>query len=100
MWRVYPFQPGEVCSQKTTLSFVDSIWEIFGPLLQGVPSVMLSDTVLKDIPLFIEALAARRVTRLVLVPSLLRAMLDGNEDLAARLPDLHHWTTSGEALSG
>src|SRR5205823_7205482 len=41
MWRSFPFQPGEVTCQKTALSFVDSIWEVFGPLLQGVPSVLV-----------------------------------------------------------
>ena len=41
MWRVYPFKDGEVCCQKTYLSFVDSVWEIFGPLLKGVPTVII-----------------------------------------------------------
>ena len=41
MWRAYPFREGEVCCQKTYLSFVDSVWEIFGPLLQGVPMVIV-----------------------------------------------------------
>ena len=36
MWRQYPFGSGEHCCQKTVLSFVDSVWEIFGPLLSGV----------------------------------------------------------------
>src|SRR3569832_958381 len=40
MYRRYPFAPDEVCCQKTSLSFVDSIWEIFGPLLRGVPIVI------------------------------------------------------------
>jgi amino acid adenylation domain-containing protein len=99
MWRRYPFSPGEVCCQKTTLSFVDSVWEIFGPLLRGVPSVLLPNAVVQDVPRFVRALADGRVTRLVLVPSLLRAMLDAFPDLAARLPDLACWTSSGEALS-
>ncbi len=38
MWQRYPFRSGEVCCSRTSLSFVDSVWEIFGPLLQGVPS--------------------------------------------------------------
>jgi len=40
------FRPGEVCCQKTNLGFVDSVWEIFGPLLAGVPSVILSQEAL------------------------------------------------------
>ena len=98
MWRAHPFQPGEVACLKTTLSFVDSIWEIFGPLLAGVPSVILADETVKDVPRFVDALARGRVTRLVLVPSLLRAMLDLTPDLDARLPALQRWTSSGEAL--
>ena len=31
MWNTYPFGSDETCCQKTALSFVDSIWEIFGP---------------------------------------------------------------------
>src|SRR5438034_2309036 len=48
MWHHYPFGPNEVCCQKTALSFVDSIWEIFGPLLQGVRLVIIPDEVVKD----------------------------------------------------
>ncbi|MEO7327241.1 MAG: amino acid adenylation domain-containing protein, partial [Minicystis sp.] len=99
MWKTYPFLPGEVCCQKTTLSFGDSIWEIFGPLLQGVPAVLIPDAVVKDLGRFVRALAEHRITRLVLVPSLLRALLETHADLATRLPELHTWTTSGEALS-
>jgi len=98
MWRTYPFQAGEVCCQKTALSFVDSIWEIFGPLLQGVPLVILDDDAVKDPARFIDALSAARVTRLVLVPSLLRVMLESNDDLAERLPHLRICVCSGEGL--
>ena len=75
MWRVYPFQPGEVCCQKTYLSFVDSVWEIYGPLLQGVPIVIIPDPILKDDRLLIQTLADYQVTRIVLAPSLLRVLL-------------------------
>lgn len=98
MWQSYPFQPGEVCCQKTSLSFVDSVWEIVGPLLQGVPLVVIPDRVLKDLPQFVNTLAAQAVTRLVLVPSLLRALLESFPDLAQRLPQLSLWISSGEAL--
>jgi acyl carrier protein len=39
------------------------------------------------------------VTRLVLVPTLLSALLDHAPDLGTGLPRLRHWTTSGEYLS-
>lgn len=98
MWATYPFAAGEVCCQKTSLSFVDSIWEIFGPLLQGVPLVMIPDDVVKDPPRFLAALAANKVTRLVLVPSLLRVMLETGPDLTHMLGNLRYCVCSGETL--
>ncbi|MBD2775781.1 non-ribosomal peptide synthetase [Iningainema tapete] len=98
MWQKYPFTQGEVCCQKTSLNFVDSVWEIFGPLLQGIPTVIVPDRVVLDPQQFVATLAQHNVTRLVLVPSLLRMLLD-TEDLQLRLPKLKLWVTSGEALS-
>ncbi|ESQ11495.1 MAG: non-ribosomal peptide synthase [Thiohalocapsa sp. PB-PSB1] len=102
MWRTQPFDADDVCVHKTALSFVDSVWEIFGPLLRGVPSVILPEWLVQDIPRLIETLARYRVTRIVLVPSLLRALLDAELDagrgLGDRLALLRHWVCSGETL--
>lgn len=98
MWETYPFAAGEVCCQKTSLSFVDSIWEIFGPLLQGVPLVIIPDEVVKDPPRFLAALSANKVTRLVLVPSLLRVMLETGPELRHMLGNLRYCVCSGETL--
>lgn len=99
MWHKYPFAAGEVAAQKTTLNFVDSVWEIFGPLLKGVPLVLVPDNYVADPGRLIPFLAAKKVTRLVLVPSLLQAILNRFASLVDQLPDLLLWTTSGEALS-
>ena len=97
MWETYPFAENEICCQKTFLGFVDSIWEIFGPLLRGVPSVILSDEAILDPTQLVSLLSSHAVTRIVLVPSLLRIILDV-EDLQSRLPKLKLWTCSGELL--
>ncbi|HEX6350007.1 MAG TPA: amino acid adenylation domain-containing protein, partial [Candidatus Dormibacteraeota bacterium] len=98
MWRSFPFQAGEVTCQKTALSFVDSVWEIFGPLLRGVPALVVPDAVARDPDALLQALAAARVSRLVAVPSLLRMLLDVQPQLGAALPDLRLLVSSGEAL--
>lgn len=98
MWKTYPFAADEICCQKTSLSFGDSIWEIFGPLLQGVPLVIIPINVVKDPGQLIESLSTNCVTRLVLVPSLLRVILEQETDLASKVPRLKYWTSSGEAL--
>src|SRR5262249_25489173 len=76
MWQTYPFAENEICCQKTFLGFVDSIWEIFGPLLRGIPSVILSDEAILDPTQLVSLLSSHAVTRIVLVPSLLRIILD------------------------
>jgi amino acid adenylation domain-containing protein len=98
MWRTYPFQAGEVCCHKTNLGFVDSVWEIFGPLLAGIPSVIIPQEVVRDPEELLRTLALHRVTRIVLVPSLLRTLLDQAPDLRQRVPKLKMWSCSGEVL--
>ena len=99
MWSTYPFEANEISCIKTSLSFVDSVWEVFGPLLNGTPSTIIPDQVAKDPQLLIQTLADNHVTRIVLVPSLLKAILDVDPNLQSHLPDLKLWTSSGEPLS-
>lgn len=99
MWQVYPSTPGEVCCQKTSFNFVDSVWEIFGPLLKCVPTVILSDSVVQDSALSIHALCHHKLSRIVLVPSLMRVLLETQNDLSSKLPRLRYWISSGELLS-
>jgi amino acid adenylation domain-containing protein len=98
MWQVYPFQENERSCIKTSLSFVDSVWEIFGPLVKGVPSVLISDETLRDPQLLVRVLAESDVTRIVVVPSLLKTLLEMFPDLQERLPQLRFWCSSGERL--
>ena len=98
MWRAFPLAAHDVCCQKTSISFGDSIQELLGPLLWGTPLVLIPDTVLRDLLRFVQTLAERHVTRLTLVPSLLRVLLDTFTDLKDRLPSLRLWFAGGEAL--
>ncbi len=97
-WNPYLFTEEEICCQKTSLNFVDSVWELFAPLLHGLRTVIIPDKAVKDIPRFVQTLSEQNVTRLVLVPSLLRALLDSFPDLDSRLPKLKYWICSGETL--
>lgn len=98
-WRVEPFASDEVVGHKTALAFCDSVAEIFGPLLQGVPVAIVGDDAARDPRALVGVLTRERVTRVTLVPSLLRAVLDAHDDLGRRLPCLRLWTVSGESLS-
>ncbi|MEG4207119.1 amino acid adenylation domain-containing protein [Microcoleus sp. Pol7_A1] len=98
-WNPYPFEQGEICCQKTSLNFIDSVWEIFAPLLHGLKTVIISDEIVKDPYRLVQTLSQQQVTRLVLVPSLLRVLLETFPDLQSRLPKLKYWVSSGETLS-
>jgi amino acid adenylation domain-containing protein len=98
MWDEFPCDSADVACQRTSLSFVDSIWEMFGPLLAGVPLVVVPDDVARDTRALVDLLARHRVTRLLTVPSLLLTLLDTGIELRAALPQLQLWFTSGERL--
>jgi amino acid adenylation domain-containing protein len=99
MWQKFPFEPNEKCCVNTSLSFVDSIWELFGPMLKGVSTTLIPNAVVRDTPRFVQRLAQQRITRLVLVPSLLQSFLDTVSGIHSLLPDLKIWSSSGESLS-
>jgi amino acid adenylation domain-containing protein len=99
MWETFPFAPDDICCQKTSMSFGDSIQELLGPLLRGIRMVIVPDAITKNLPRFVQTLGIQGVTRLIVVPSLLRTLLDSYGDLAERLPSLKLWFAGGEALS-
>jgi amino acid adenylation domain-containing protein len=99
MWQTYPCTSQEVYCQKASMSYMDSIQELLEPLLQGVRTVLIPDKALRDLTEFVRTLAIHCVTRILLVPSLLRVLLDTYVDLQSRLPSLKLWFTGGEFLS-
>lgn len=98
MWQAYPFGANEMACQRTAINFVDSLWELLGATLRGVPTTIVSERVATDASALIRLLASRGVTRLWLVPSLLKAMLEAQPDLGRHLPRLLFWVCTGEPL--
>ncbi|HWX40369.1 MAG TPA: amino acid adenylation domain-containing protein [Blastocatellia bacterium] len=98
MWSRFPFDSTDVCCQKTSIGFVDSIWETLGPLLSGVTTVIIPEATVKDPASLIAALGREHVTRIVLVPSLLRAILELDPQPAGELRSLRYCFSSGEEL--
>jgi aromatic-L-amino-acid decarboxylase len=97
MWREFPFATDEVYLHRTTLTFVDAVWEIFGPLLQGVPLVLLAPESTGDPDAIAAAVRLHRVTRVTAVPSILDALVRrtrGNDALSS----VRMWISSGERL--
>lgn len=100
MWKNYPFEADEKVALKTSIGFVDHIWELFGALTRGVRSVLFTREDLLDLDILPGKLSAEKITRWVVVPSLLRALLDRLQGECRSLEHLKYWTCSGEALDG
>lgn len=98
MWERYPYAEDEVLIHKTTSNFVDSVAEVWGPVLKGKPLEILNQDSPFDLYDFIELLEEKSITRLVAVPSLVRHILEFYPDLAEKLPSLKQVIVSGEEL--
>lgn len=97
-WRTYPYDEQEVCCQKTSLGFVDSLFEITGPLLRGIPLVIVNQMTMRDPLSFIRRLNLQNVSRLTVVPSFLRMLLEAMKGVGRKASSLNRITCSGEAL--
>jgi putative pyridoxal-dependent aspartate 1-decarboxylase len=98
MRRSFPVAAGEVFCQKTPLNFVDHVAEVFQPLTQGTPLVLIDKEQVRDVGLLIGVLQSHRISRITLVPSLLSELVE-HEDASA-LSQLRYVISSGEPLSG
>ncbi|CAH2097147.1 unnamed protein product [Euphydryas editha] len=101
-FRNFPYADTEtVCVWKTALTFVDSVCEIWGPLLHGRSLLILSRETIKDPQKLVQVFAEYQVQRLVLVPTLLRSILMYLSLNSSERPLQHLklWVCSGETLS-
>jgi len=87
----------DICSQKTSISFVDSVFEIFGALCRGSPIVIISASSVINHGKMTALIAEHGITQLTTVPSLARSILDTPESVR-RLSGLRNWTLSGEEV--
>jgi len=97
MWREFPFASDEVYLHRTALTFVDAVWEILGPLLKGVPLVVLPPECAGDPDAIGETIRQHRVTRVTAVPSILDALVRRTRGRDA-LSSVRVWISSGERL--
>ncbi|WP_175597348.1 non-ribosomal peptide synthetase [Peristeroidobacter soli] len=91
------FRDDDICIHKTSIGFVDAIFEIFGPLSHGRPLVIAPAGAARDIPSVARLIERERVTRLITVPSLARSLVDCAQS-EVFLRGVRSWTFSGEEL--
>ena len=97
MQEAFPCRPGERHVQKTSSSFLDSLTETLAALLHGACLVVAPGAVARSPEALAGFLAAQRIERMVLVPSLLDALLQ--LPVADWCGHLRLLVSSGEALA-
>ena len=97
-WRdeYFPVTEADRGLQKASLSFDDSVWEIFEPLLAGAQLVLAPPGAQADGARLVRLIAEHRITTACFVPSLLQVFLD--EPKLEDCVSLRRVTTGGEAL--
>jgi amino acid adenylation domain-containing protein len=75
-WSAHPYESGDVCCQKAHMTTTHAVYELFEPLLRGVPVRIVSDLEAKALDSFWETIRRHAVSRLLIVPSVLQASLD------------------------
>lgn len=95
----WPFAPGEVIAQKTTIAFAVSVKEIFAGLLNGIPLAFIPTDTVKDPAQFVAALDKYSASRVNLVPSQMLTILFYMQKVRVALPSLRYCITAGEPLT-
>src|SRR5262249_24898581 len=96
---IEPITPNDVCCQKTSIGFVDSVFEILGPLASGARLIVMPDAATTDPEQLSSIIKSAQVTRLITVPALASALIS-DAGIRQRLGALAVWTLSGEPLNG
>ena len=93
---VFPLNPEDKVLQKTAAGFDASGWEIFAPLFAGAAVALARPGGQRDPAYLIDAVRRLQVTRLQVVPTLLKVLID--EPTFGEMTCLTHIFSGGEAL--
>ena len=88
----------EIYGQKTSINFIDSLWEVFLPLTTGAVIEIVPREAVQDPDELCKALRSGEVSHIVLVPTLLAAIASHLQTNGGGLPALRYCVSSGEPL--
>lgn len=94
----YGLAPGDRVLHTTPMGFVRAEREILFPLCAGATVAILPQSGLNRPDAVLDALETHRIGYTASSPSLLRMILDHDNERFARLPALRHWFIGADAL--
>ncbi len=99
MWHEYPFVAGDTAVLQKSYALVAATWELFGGLLQGVPTLILQPEAVRDADLLWQQLTTHKVSHLLSSPALIENVLQAAAREQTRWDSLRFATTSAEPIS-
>ncbi len=98
MWRSFPFKTTDVSLLHRSHAFVGSTWDLFGPLLGGIPTVILQNPDAGDPKKVWRTLVDKRISHLGASPSFWQRLLDCAEQAAEGSSTLRVARTGGSVV--
>lgn len=80
-YKEFPYMEGEIQALSSGMEDVDSISEIFSPLLAGIPLHLIKRKIFTNPEALIKRISDTKVSRLTLAPPALAALLKAYEEL-------------------
>ena len=99
MWGAYPFESHDVAVLQKSYALVAATWELFGALLKGKPTLILSQEDLLDSAQFWGKVVTNKVSYLLATPALLAGVLQQADLHPGQWSSLRFATTSAEPIS-
>jgi len=94
--REHPPRTSDRVLQRTSLNFVDGLWEILETLLAGARLVVAENAMIKDGRALAQLLAERKVSRAYVVPGILQLLTSQSSE---PLPEMQLMLSSAERIS-
>lgn len=100
MWEHMPFEISkETMCSKSPINFIDSIWDMLGGIIQGVKTLILTQDENNNIHTIITYINKYDITRITLVPTVIKEIVELAEKRSIKLPSLTYCISSGEVLN-
>lgn len=75
-WETYDFSETDIFIQRTNVNFMPSMWEFIGGLLIGCKTVIIDDSISKDLYKLSNCIKTENINVVLFVPSMLEKFLD------------------------
>jgi len=99
LWKEFEFNDREVVGQRTSVGFLPSIWELLGGLLAGIKTIIIPDNYVKNPLELCKLIKNEKITRISLVPYLLKSLIISNVNLKDYLSTIRWISIAGAPLT-